>query len=52
MPGMRHGGHEDQHSDHGHMVADFRRRFWVSCALTAPIVALSEMIHSGGGRMI
>ena len=27
------------------MIADFRRRFWVSLALTVPIVALSPMIQ-------
>lgn len=35
-----HGGH-----DHGHMVADFRRRFWVSLALTVPVLALSPLIQ-------
>ena len=34
-------GH-DAHSHHAHMVADFRRRFWVSLALTVPILAISE----------
>lgn len=29
------------HSSHARMVADFRRRFWVSVALTLPILALS-----------
>ncbi len=37
----RHGGH-DAHSHHAHMVADFRRRFWISLALTVPILAISE----------
>ncbi|OYZ26364.1 MAG: copper-translocating P-type ATPase [Hydrogenophilales bacterium 17-64-65] len=32
-----HGGH-----DHAHMVADFRRRFWISLILTLPILALSS----------
>ena len=27
------------------MVADFRRRFWVSLALTVPVVALSEVVQ-------
>lgn len=36
-----HGGH-----DHGAMIADFRRRFWVSLVLTLPILALSPMIQS------
>src|SRR5438132_1196154 len=30
------------HSHHAHMVADFRRRFWISLALTVPILAISE----------
>jgi Cu2+-exporting ATPase len=27
------------------MVADFRRRFWVSLILTVPVLALAEMIQ-------
>jgi Cu2+-exporting ATPase len=34
-------GHEG-HSDHAHMVVDFRQRFWVSLALTVPMLATSE----------
>ncbi|MFC3165766.1 copper-translocating P-type ATPase [Ciceribacter thiooxidans] len=34
------GGH-----DHGAMIADFKRRFWVSLALTVPILLLSPMIQ-------
>ena len=37
----RRAGH-DAHSHHAHMVADFRRRFWISLALTVPILAISE----------
>ncbi len=33
------------HGGHAHHVADFRRRFWVSLALTVPVVATSEMLH-------
>lgn len=33
--------HRQAHSPHAHMVADFRRRFWVSLVLTIPILALS-----------
>ncbi len=29
------------HPPHAHMVADYRRRFWVSLVLTVPILALS-----------
>jgi Cu2+-exporting ATPase len=40
-------GHQDHdHTDHhAHMVADFRRRFWVSIILGIPIVLLSPMIQ-------
>jgi len=33
------------HTHHAHMVADFRRRFWVSLVLTAPVLALTPMIQ-------
>ena len=39
-----HGGHHGGH-DHGAMIADFRRRFWVSLVLTVPILLLSPMIQ-------
>ncbi|MFZ5659297.1 MAG: heavy metal translocating P-type ATPase [Pseudomonadota bacterium] len=35
------GTHEAHGHDHAHMVADFRRRFWVSFVLTFPILLLS-----------
>jgi Cu2+-exporting ATPase len=35
-----HGGH-----DHGAMVADFRRRLWVTLILTPPVLLLSPMIQ-------
>jgi Cu2+-exporting ATPase len=45
-----HAGH-DTHGDHGghgahagHDVAMFRRRFWVSLALSIPVVLTSEMV--------
>lgn len=38
----RQHGHEH---DHTAMIADFRRRFWISLALTIPILALSPMIQ-------
>lgn len=37
-----HGDHSDHHAQ---MVADFRRRFWISLILTLPILALSPMIQ-------
>ncbi|MGH7351495.1 MAG: heavy metal translocating P-type ATPase, partial [Candidatus Methylomirabilales bacterium] len=33
------------HADHADMVADFRRRFWISLALTIPVLALSSHIR-------
>jgi len=30
---------------HAHMVADFRRRFWVSLVLTVPVLALAPLIQ-------
>jgi len=38
-----HGGHG---SHHAHMVADFKKRFWISLALTVPVLFLSPMIQS------
>ncbi len=48
-----HAGHETAEDKHGHghhdhharMVADFRKRFWISLALSIPILALSPMIQ-------
>ena len=44
-----HAGHKPADHDHGahhaHMVADFRRRFWISLILTVPILLLSPMIQ-------
>jgi Cu2+-exporting ATPase len=38
-------GHD--HSDHhAHMVADFKKRFWISALITIPILALSHMIQA------
>ena len=39
-----HGGHGG-HDHHAMMVEDFKRRFWVSLALTVPILVLSPMIQ-------
>ena len=47
---MRHTQHEMKDSRHGHghhahMVADYRKRFWVSLAVTVPILILSPMVQ-------
>jgi Cu2+-exporting ATPase len=41
---MHHGagGHA---AHHAHMIADFRKRFWISIIVTIPIVLLSPMIQ-------
>ncbi len=44
-----HSGHEGhsggQHSHHEHMVADFKKRFFVSIVFTVPILFLSPMLR-------
>ncbi|MCF8079175.1 MAG: cadmium-translocating P-type ATPase [Desulfobacterales bacterium] len=40
-----HGKHEGG-GHHAHMVADFRKRFWISLGATVPMLALSPMIQS------
>ena len=47
MPAMEHegGGHAEHGSHHAQMVADFRRRFWVSIVLSVPILALDPIIQ-------
>jgi len=47
----RAGGNQHDHTghaghDHGAMITDFRLRFWVSLALTVPILLLSPLIQS------
>lgn len=49
--GSNHKDHEGGHDQHDHsdhhaqMIADFRRRFWISLVLGIPIVLLSPMIQ-------
>ncbi len=45
---MDHGG-GGHHDHHAIMVEDFRRRFWVSLALTVPVLALSPMLQGRAG---
>ncbi|TWT24356.1 copper-translocating P-type ATPase [Planomicrobium sp. CPCC 101110] len=49
QPEQTHSKHGNQghhaHSAHGSMVADFKKRFYVSLILTIPILALSPMIQ-------
>jgi Cu2+-exporting ATPase len=39
-----HSGHGD-HGDHGDHVAQFRDRFWLSVALSVPVVVYSDMVQ-------
>src|SRR5262249_23841991 len=41
-----HRGHGGGGSHHAHMVADFRRRFWVSLVLSIPVLALAPLIQT------
>lgn len=43
--GTGHPGHQGHHDHHAHMAADFRKRFWISLALTAPILVLSPLLQ-------
>jgi len=56
-PSEKHEGTVDQHQKdhrqehnggdhHAHMVADFKRRFWISLAITVPILVISPMIRA------
>ena len=40
-PPMGHAGHDH----HAMMIADFKKKFWVSLLLTIPVLLLSEMIQ-------
>ena len=42
-----HAGHAGH--DHGQMVADFKKRFWICLVLTVPVLALSPMIQHALG---
>ncbi|MCB9447246.1 MAG: copper-translocating P-type ATPase [Flavobacteriales bacterium] len=47
---MDHSGHNPPHGHMGHdhhkmMIADFRKRFWVSLVLSVPVLILSPMIQ-------
>jgi len=57
--GKQHGGHDHgankghSHQDHhAHMVADYRKRFWVSLLLTFPVLLLSPMIQQFLGIVV
>lgn len=41
-----HGKDHDHQDHHAHMVADFKKRFWISIGVTLPILALSPMIQA------
>ena len=44
--GSKVGGHSGHHA---HMAVDFRKRFWISLALTLPILALSPLLQKLAG---
>ena len=47
--GHDHGGDSSHDAHQGHTVADFKKRFWVSLALTVPILALTPMLQEWVG---
>ena len=50
QPAGQHGGHAGGHDRHeGHSVAMFRDKFWLSLALTIPVVVLSSDIQEWFG---
>lgn len=40
-----HHNHHDHSSHHQHMIEDFRKRFWISTAVSIPILVLSPIIQ-------
>ncbi|WP_040984735.1 copper-translocating P-type ATPase [Oceanobacillus jeddahense] len=52
MHEQHHHNHHDEHSSHSHqhhhehMIADFKKRFYISLVLALPIILLSDMIQS------
>ncbi|MEP6879536.1 MAG: DUF2934 domain-containing protein, partial [Nitrosospira sp.] len=41
-----HSDHQDHQDHHAHMAADYRKRFWISLALTLPILILSPLLQT------
>lgn len=41
-----HQGSHDHTEHHKHMIKDFRTRFWISLAVTFPVLLLSPMVQS------
>lgn len=37
--------HSDHSEHHGHMIEDFRKRFWISFIITVPILVISPMLQ-------
>jgi Cu2+-exporting ATPase len=37
--------HQDHSMHHQHMIADFKKRFWVSLVITLPIIVMAPMIQ-------
>ena len=50
MPGAKHGDHAGHNGhDHAGMISDFLQRFWISLALTLPVVIISPMFQHAVG---
>ena len=44
--GAGHPAHHNHQDHHAHMAAEFRKRFWISLALTLPILILSPLLQT------
>ncbi|UCS92224.1 copper-translocating P-type ATPase [Echinicola marina] len=40
-----HHHHTGHHDHHKHMISDFKKRFYINCALSIPVLVFSEMIQ-------
>jgi len=49
---QEHEKHDHAGHDHSAMIADFRRRFWISLVLSVPVLVLSPMIQQFLGYTI
>ncbi len=43
--GAEHPHNHEHHDHHGHMIEDFRKRFWISLVITIPILLLSPLVQ-------
>ena len=42
---MNNHSHHNHSEHHGHMIEDFKKRFWISLVITIPILLLSPLVQ-------